>query len=61
MGLPKSGRPPAAAIAWLAVLAALLAAYAVVILKPVGSEAVQTIFGRWVYDAIVLGASAAVL
>jgi two-component system, cell cycle response regulator len=63
MALPQKRRPrpPAAAIAWLAVLAALLAAYSVVILGPIGSPTVQDLFGRWVYDAIVLGAAAAVL
>jgi two-component system cell cycle response regulator len=61
MTIPKASRPSAAAIAWLAVLAALLVAYAMVILKPIGSETVQDLFGRWVYDAIVLGAAAAVL
>jgi diguanylate cyclase (GGDEF)-like protein len=63
MALPKTRRhgPPAAAVAWLAVLALLLAAYSAVILGPVGSEDVQDLFGRWVYDAIVLGAATAVL
>jgi diguanylate cyclase (GGDEF)-like protein len=63
MSLPRKSRPrpPTAAIAWLVVLAALLGAYAVVILKPVGSGAVQDLFGRWIYDAIVLGAAGAVL
>lgn len=46
---------------WLGALAILLAAYAVVTLGPVGSATVQDAFGRWVYDAIVLGAAAAVL
>jgi two-component system, cell cycle response regulator len=45
----------------LAVLALLLAAYAAVILGPIGGEAVQDAFGRWVYDAVVLGAAAVVL
>ncbi|HKT83458.1 MAG TPA: diguanylate cyclase [Solirubrobacterales bacterium] len=50
-------------LAWwgLAALAALLAAYSVVILGPVGGEAVQDAFGRWAYDAVVLGAAGAVL
>jgi diguanylate cyclase (GGDEF)-like protein len=39
----------------------LLATYAAVILGPVGGSAVQDAFGRWVYDAIVLGAAVAVL
>jgi diguanylate cyclase (GGDEF)-like protein len=52
---------PAVAAAWLAALAVLLAAYAAVILGPIGGSAVQDAFGRWVYDAVVLGAAAAVL
>jgi two-component system, cell cycle response regulator len=51
---------PALAL-WLAALAILLAAYAAVILGPIGGEAVQDAFGRWVYDAVVLGAAATVL
>lgn len=54
-------RAPLVAAAWLAALALLLAAYAVIVLKPLGSGATQDFFGRWVYDAIVLGAAAAVL
>jgi diguanylate cyclase (GGDEF)-like protein len=57
---PRSG-PPVAAVAWLATLAVLLAAYSVVTLESLGSESVLDFFGRWVYDAIVLGAAAAVL
>jgi diguanylate cyclase (GGDEF)-like protein len=53
--------PPLAAGACLAVLGLLLAAYSVVILKSLGSPGTQDFFGRWVYDAIVLGAAAAVL
>jgi len=49
------------AAGWLAVLALLLCAYAAVILVPLGDAAVQDAFGRWVYDALVLGAAAAVL
>jgi two-component system cell cycle response regulator len=49
------------AAAWLLVLALLLCAYAAVILVPLGEEGVQDAFGRWVYDALVLGATAAVL
>ncbi|MFP5389098.1 MAG: hypothetical protein ACLGG5_07345, partial [Thermoleophilia bacterium] len=45
----------------MAVLAALLLAYAVVILVPLGDSSLQDAFGRWVYDAIVLGAAAAIL
>ncbi|MGE5281522.1 MAG: HD domain-containing phosphohydrolase [Chloroflexota bacterium] len=54
-------RPPLAALAWLAVLLALLTGYSAMTLKPFGSEALQDFSGRWVYDAIVLGAAAAVL
>lgn len=52
---------PLAAVAWLAALAVLLAAYSVVTLGSLGSETVKDLFGRWVYDAVVLGAAAAVL
>ncbi len=45
----------------LGVLALLLAAYAAVILGPIGDSATQDAFGRWVYDAVVLGAAGAVL
>jgi diguanylate cyclase (GGDEF)-like protein len=62
MDQPHPGRlTPAAAAAWLGALAVLLAAYAAVILGPIGGSGVQDAFGRWVYDAIVLGAAAAVL
>ena len=49
------------ALIWLTVLAALLAVYAAVILGSLGGEAVQDAAGRWVYDAVVLGAALAVL
>jgi two-component system cell cycle response regulator len=52
--------PAALAAVWLGSLTVLLAAYAVVILGPVGSSSVQDAFGRWAYDAVVLGAAAAV-
>jgi diguanylate cyclase (GGDEF)-like protein len=39
----------------------LLAAYATVTLVPIGNEGVQDAFGRWVYDAVVLGAAGLVL
>jgi two-component system, cell cycle response regulator len=42
-------------------LFALLAAYAAVILWTLGSEGLQDFFGRWIYDAVVLGAAALVL
>jgi len=50
-----------AAAAWMALLVTLLAGYAVVTLESLGSESLLDFFGRWVYDAIVLGAAAAVL
>jgi diguanylate cyclase (GGDEF)-like protein len=49
------------AFAWLGFLSVLLAAYAAVILDSLGSGGVQDFFGRWVYDAVVLGAALAVL
>jgi len=52
---------PLAAISWLAGLAVLLVAYSIVTLESLGSEATLDFFGRWVYDAVVLGAAAAVL
>ena len=62
MDQPRLGRlNPAVAAAWLSALALLLAAYAAVILIPVGGSHLQDAFGRWVYDAVVLGAAAAVL
>ncbi len=56
---PLRARTPFAA--WLGFLSVLLAAYAVVILGSLGSPSFQDLFGRWVYDAVVLGAAAAVL
>jgi diguanylate cyclase (GGDEF)-like protein len=49
------------AFAWLGFLSILLAAYAAVTLDSLGSGTVQDAFGRWVYDAVVLGAALAVL
>jgi two-component system cell cycle response regulator len=49
------------AAAWLGLLTALLTAYAAVILGALGSDSLQDFFGRWIYDAIVLGAAVAVL
>jgi len=57
----RSRKAPLLAAAWIAVLGLLLVAYAVVILEPLGGSATQDFFGRWVYDAIVLGAAGAVL
>ncbi len=58
---PRWLTPARIATVWLGVLALLLAAYAAVILGPIGDSSTQDAFGRWVYDAIVLGAAAAVL
>lgn len=41
--------------------AALLVTYAVVTIGYVGSSGLQDAFGRWAYDAVVLGAAAAIL
>jgi two-component system, cell cycle response regulator len=46
---------------WLGLLSALLAAYAAVIFFSLGGSSLQDFCGRWVYDAVVLGAAAAVL
>jgi two-component system cell cycle response regulator len=47
---------------WIGALSALLAAYAVVTLGPIDfSEEVKDAFGRWAYDAVVLGAAGVVL
>jgi two-component system, cell cycle response regulator len=45
----------------IALLAGLLAFYAAVVPWELGGEQLQTATGRWVYDAIVLGAAALVL
>ena len=49
------------AFAGLGLLAALLAFYATVTLGSLGSARLQDAVGRWVYDAVVLGASILVL
>jgi diguanylate cyclase (GGDEF)-like protein len=49
------------AFAWIGALAIVLAAYAAVTLGSLGSAALQDAFGRWAYDAVVLGAALAVL
>ncbi len=54
-----SPRRPVAAC--LGLLSILLGAYAVVTLASLGSSSLQDFFGRWVYDAVVLGAAVAVL
>ena len=53
--------PAAAVAAWIGLLALLLAAYAAVTLVPIGDAGTQDAFGRWAYDAVVLGAAIAVL
>ncbi len=45
----------------LILLTGFLALYAAVVLRPFGSEAFQDAIGRWVYDAVVLGAALIVL
>ena len=49
------------AFAALGLLAALLAFYGAVIVGELGGEGLQDAAGRWIYDAIVLGAAAVVL
>jgi diguanylate cyclase (GGDEF)-like protein len=49
------------AFASLGLLAGLLVFYAVVILWALGGESLQDAVGRWVYDAVVLGAALVVL
>lgn len=45
----------------IAALSALLVAYAIVTLTSVAGPGVEDAFGRWVYDAVVLGAAGVVL
>jgi len=62
--MPNDPSPPRARpllFAWLGLLSILLLAYAAVTLGPLGSSNVQDAFGRWVYDAIVIGAAVCVL
>jgi two-component system cell cycle response regulator len=59
-----SKRPEGArklALAGLGLLSGLLVFYAVVTLWTLGSEPLQNAVGRWVYDAVVLGAAILVL
>ncbi|HEU5251856.1 MAG TPA: diguanylate cyclase [Solirubrobacterales bacterium] len=56
-----SDRSRLAAFGALVLLAALLVFYGVVVVGERGGEGLQTFAGRWVYDAIVLGAAAVVL
>src|SRR5215204_3045118 len=58
---PRRSIPTTAVAAWIGVLALLLAAYAAVTLVPIGSSDTQDAFGRWAYDAVVLGGAIAVL
>ena len=53
--------PRKIAFALLGLLAGLLVFYAVVILWTLGSASLQDAVGRWVYDAVVLGAALIVL
>jgi two-component system cell cycle response regulator len=53
--------PRKVAFAALGLLSALLVFYAVVVLWTVGSASLQDAVGRWVYDAVVLGAALIVL
>jgi len=60
--VPSSMRRTRTPVAlWLALLTVLLGAYAAVIIGSLGDSSLQDLFGRWVYDAVVLGAAAAVL
>jgi diguanylate cyclase (GGDEF)-like protein len=59
--LSRLSRTRAPLALWLGLLSLLLAAYAAVIIGSLGSSSLQDFFGRWVYDAVVLGAAAAVL
>lgn len=56
---PSRSHTPLTASLWL--LTVLLAAYGVVILGSLGGGSLQDFFGRWVYDAVVLGAAMVVL
>jgi two-component system, cell cycle response regulator len=53
--------PRGFAFAGLGLLSALLVTYGVVTLAPLGSASLQDAVGRWVYDAVVLGAALSVL
>jgi diguanylate cyclase (GGDEF)-like protein len=57
----RSDRSRKVAFASVGLLAGLLAFYAVVILGKLGGESLQDAVGRWVYDAVVLGAALLVL
>jgi diguanylate cyclase (GGDEF)-like protein len=57
----KFDRSRTVAFGLLGVLGALLVFYAAVVVGELGGEGLQTAAGRWVYDAIVLGAASVVL
>jgi diguanylate cyclase (GGDEF)-like protein len=57
----RSAAPRRFAFLSLGLLAGLLAFYGVVILWTLGSSSLQDAVGRWVYDAVVLGAALIVL
>ena len=57
----RSARSRKLAFAFIGLLAGLLALYTAVIEWTLGSASLQDAVGRWVYDAVVLGAAAAVL
>lgn len=63
MDTPSKWRPSPRKFAFLSLglLVGLLAFYAAVVLWALGSETLQDAAGRWVYDAVVLGASLIVL
>ena len=54
-------RARAVVVACLALLSILLVAYAAVTLGSLGGAALQDAFGRWVYDAVVIGAAVLVI
>jgi two-component system, cell cycle response regulator len=57
----RLGASRKAAFASIAILAGLLAVYGAVTLGSLGDESLQDAVGRWVYDAVVLGAALIVL
>ena len=57
----RSTAPRKIAFVSLGLLSGLLVLYAVIILWTLGSASLQDAVGRWVYDAVVLGAAAVVL
>ena len=62
--MDKSSKPDRSrkiAFVAIALLAGLLSLYAAVILWELGDDRLQDAVGRWVYDAVVLGAAAIVL